>query len=118
MNSSTAAPQPAASLPSTEVLRHEGIVIDLGRHVVTVRGRGRVELTPKEFALLCLLVRTTNTVVSRSRIIIELWGLENRQPVDLRTVDQHVARLRRKIGDNRIATVNTFGYRLTTRDER
>jgi DNA-binding response OmpR family regulator len=48
-------------------------------------------------------------VVSRDRLLSEIWGMAD--DVETRTVDVHVRNLRRKIGAERIATVVGFGYR-------
>ncbi len=68
-----------------------------------------VKLARKEFELLWLLVRNKSSVITRERILSEIWHV----PVDVetRTVDAHIRNLRKKIGSKRIATVVGFGYR-------
>ena len=87
------------------------VSIDVARHAVTVKGKP-VRLAPKEFSLLQLLVEADGKVLSRDRLLELIWGHEKSMEIDTRTVDQHVARLRRKLGAEgaRIATVPNFGY--------
>ena len=68
---------------------------------------------PKEFAILRLLVEAKGNVLSRDRILELIWGLDRGLDMDVRVVDQHVARLRRKLGAEgaRILTVTNAGYR-------
>ncbi len=73
------------------------IEIDYGRREVRVEGRD-VSLTPTEFALFAYLVRHARQVLTRARLLQEVWGYD--VPGDLRTVDVHVRRLRRKIEKN------------------
>jgi two-component system, OmpR family, response regulator VicR len=73
------------------------IEIDYGRREVLVDGQG-VALTPTEFALFAYLVRHARQVLTRDRLLQEVWGYD--VPGDLRTVDVHVRRLRRKIERN------------------
>jgi len=84
----------------------------------TVRRAGRaVSLSPKEFDLLLALVRRQGAFVSRVELLKEVWGY--RAGVTSRTVDTHIASLRRKLEPDPAApryvlTVRTRGYRLTT----
>ena len=81
-----------------------------------VRRRGEeVALTPKEFDLLMALVRRKGTVAGRLELLAEVWG--HRAAVMTRTVDMHVAQLRRKLEDDpadprHIVTVWKAGYRI------
>ncbi len=68
-----------------------------------------IKLAKKEFELLWLLVRNRSAVISRDRILSEIWHMSDE--VETRTVDAHVRNLRKKIGPARIATVVGFGYR-------
>lgn len=87
--------------------------IDFDRHQVTVKGKP-VRLAPKEFAVLRLLVEADGKVLSRDRLLELIWGHDKGMDIDTRTVDQHVARLRRKLGEEgaRITTVPNFGYQV------
>ena len=68
-----------------------------------------IKLAKKEFELLWLLVRNRGSVVSRDRILSEVWQMSDE--IETRTVDAHIRNLRKKIGTSRIATVVGFGYR-------
>ncbi len=85
------------------------IHVDEQKHVVKVDNR-RANLTPKEFSLLLILAKARGRVLSRDYLLHEVWGHESNSGVDTRTVDQHIARLRGKIGDNVIRTVTNYGY--------
>ena len=85
--------------------------IDVPRHRVMVAGRG-VILTATEFRLLELLARRRGRVQTRERLLHDAWGYEN--PIDSRTVDTHMRRLREKIGDAArfLETIRGVGYRF------
>jgi DNA-binding response OmpR family regulator len=68
-----------------------------------------VKLAKKEMELLLLLVRNRGSVISRDRILSEVWQMSD--DVETRTVDAHIRNLRKKIGTERITTVVGFGYR-------
>jgi DNA-binding response OmpR family regulator len=68
-----------------------------------------VRLARKEFELLWLLVRQRGSVISRDRILSEIWHMSDE--IETRTVDAHIRNLRKKIGAERITTVVGFGYR-------
>jgi len=82
--------------------------IDEKAHRVYAR-EGEVKLAKKEYELLMLLVRNRGSVVSRDRILSEVWQMSDE--VETRTVDAHIRNLRKKMGTSRIATVVGFGYR-------
>jgi DNA-binding response OmpR family regulator len=90
-----------------------GIEIDFERHETLVRGK-LAHLAPKEFAILKLLIEANGKVLSRDQLLQIIWGHEKDMEIDTRTVDQHIARLRRKLGaeNGRIATVPNFGYQM------
>jgi DNA-binding response OmpR family regulator len=90
-----------------------GISLDAERHEVLVDGRP-ARLSPKEFALLEALLECDGRVLSRERLLEIVWGHDEGLELDTRTVDQHVARLRRKLGarGRHVKTVPNFGYRF------
>ena len=69
-----------------------------------------VDLTKKEFELLQYFLANQNIVLSREKILDYVWGMD--YDGDIRTVDTHVRRLRKKIGDSYIQTVFGIGYIL------
>ena len=92
-------------------LRVGDIQIDVPRHVVQVGTRG-ITLTATEFRLLEILARRRGRVQSRDRLLQDVWGYEN--PIDSRTVDTHMRRLREKLGTaaQLLETVRGVGYRF------
>ena len=85
------------------------VVLDRESHDVTVDGR-RVELTAKEFDLLAFFMANAGVVVSRDLLLDRVWGQE--YPGGTRTVDVHVAQLRRKLGrPELIRTLRGAGYK-------
>jgi DNA-binding response OmpR family regulator len=88
------------------------LLVDVAEHVASVDGRS-VELTPKEFDLLALLVRNPGRAFARDYLLDQVWG-HDYSGLDTRTVDTHVLRLRKKLGPvgDRIETVWGVGYRF------
>jgi two-component system phosphate regulon response regulator PhoB len=87
--------------------------LDEGRHRAAVAGRS-LDLTAKEFGLLAALVRAQGRVLSRDRLLEEVWGYASAAEIESRTVDVHIRRLREKLGPEarRIVTVKAVGYRF------
>ena len=74
-----------------------------------------VELTAREVALLALFARERGRIVSRRTLLAEVWGLRHVDQIHTRTVDMHIAKLRKKIGMQAcdlIETVRGEGYRF------
>ena len=93
-----------------EVLVAREIILRRDSHEVTVAG-ALVELTSKEFDLLGCFLEHPGIVLSRERLLDLVWGMT--YPGGTRTVDVHVAQLRRKLGDPEgIRTVRGAGYKL------
>ncbi|MFN0182599.1 MAG: response regulator transcription factor [Aquabacterium sp.] len=102
-----AEPAPAAPVPA-ELLRFDGLVIDLQRRSVVRQGEA-LALTGTEFELLVMLARAPGTVFTRDQILAQLRG----QEADLftRAVDILVSRLRRKLAPlDCIKTLRNAGY--------
>ena len=92
-----------------DVLTLEDVVLDRNAREVSVEGRA-VELTTKEFDLLATLLENPGVVVSRDQLLDRVWGMT--YPGGTRTVDVHVAQLRRKLGKPElIRTVRGAGYK-------
>ncbi len=92
------------------------VVVDVASHGVLRNGEP-IQLTPKEFDLLLALVRRRGAVATRLELLTEVWGYQ--AAVMTRTVDVHVAELRRKLEPNPsepqyILTVRKVGYRMQT----
>jgi DNA-binding response OmpR family regulator len=91
---------------------HAGdVTVDPARHVVTVAGQP-VELRPKEFDLLLALAEHRGIVLSRGQLLDLVWGYDFYG--ETRTVDVHVAHLRKKLANSsaEIETVLGVGYKL------
>ena len=87
-----------------------GLYVDASS-MVARRGDKEISLTPKEFDLLLLFLRTPNTALYRENIYEKVWGGE--LEYGSKTVDLHVQRLRRKLGlKENLKSVYNTGYRL------
>ena len=95
-----------------EVLAAHDIVLRRDSRDVTVAGL-LIELTGKEFDLLACFLEHPGIVLTREKLLDLVWGMT--YPGGTRTVDVHVAQLRRKLGDpDTIRTVRGAGYKLLT----
>lgn len=94
--------------PANRVEVHD-LVIDKDRYIVT-RGSEEWQLPRKEFELLFYLAGRKGKVLDRQTLLDQVWG-DNIYVVD-RTVDVHVRRIRKKIGEEYIETVKGVGYRF------
>ena len=92
-------------------LIHEDILMDMDKHAVTVAGQ-TCELTFKEFELLKYLMLNQGIVLSRDKIMDQVWGFEYEG--ESRTVDMHIKTLRQKLGaaGSCIKTVRNVGYMI------
>jgi len=98
----------------TEVIAQGRIQLDLDRHQVTAGGKS-VDLTPKEFELLELLMKNPGRVFSREMLLERLWGYDFFG--DSKTIDVHIRRLREKVEEEpssptHILTVWGVGYKF------
>ncbi len=95
---------------SSFILNFDDLVIDLDSKNVT-RADEVLDLTPKEFELLVMLVRNVNITLFRERIYETIWECDYYG--DTRTLDLHIQRLRRKTGlGKKIKAIYKTGYRL------
>ncbi len=85
------------------------VVIDRAQRRVHRAGE-EVHLTPTEFDLLLALAASPRTVLTRERLLAEVWDWVDASGT--RTVDSHVKALRRKLGADLIRTVHGVGYAL------
>ncbi len=92
-------------------MEYRELTVNLLEHEVRI-GKEKLTLTPKEFDLLQLFLENKNQALTRDQILERVWGFDYYG--DLRTVDTHVKRLRRKLGalGESIVTVRGIGYRL------
>jgi two-component system, OmpR family, response regulator QseB len=93
-------------------LEHAGVVLDPATHRVTRNGV-EVALSPREFALLQLLLERPGAILSRAQIEERLYGWG--EEVESNAVEVHIHGLRRKLGAQFILTVRGVGYRVQPR---
>ncbi|HTO68267.1 MAG TPA: response regulator [Myxococcota bacterium] len=93
------------------VLEHDALRVDPDSHRASVDGR-EITLTAKEFQLLVALMGRPGRVMTRERLLDEVWGSDI--TVTSRTIDTHLKRLREKLGraGDLIETVRGVGYRF------
>mgnify|MGYP000895877549 CR=1 FL=1 len=95
-----------------EEYRMENLYVCPGRHEVTV-DQEPVNLTLKEYEMLCLLLKNSGTVLSRTQLLNQIWGYEF--DGESRTVDVHIRTLRQKLGPagDLVETVRGVGYKIS-----
>lgn len=106
------AAEPSANDPAGQILRAYDVELDV-IHMRVFRDKEEIDLTPIEFGLLAFLMRHPNREWTREQLLDQVWGYEwVGYP---RTVDRHIAALRRKLRlerDELIETLHGTGYRL------
>ncbi len=97
------------------VLHCGGLTVDTRQQSGTVNGTA-VELTRREYMILCLLAGNQDKYLSREEIMVAVWP--NDTLVNDRSVDVHIARLRKKLGDEgwRLTNKTGFGYALKSKN--
>jgi DNA-binding response OmpR family regulator len=97
--------------PPVSTYRGQHLIADFDAVAVAVDGQ-TIRLTRREFELLRCLVENRNRVLSRDRLLERVWGYDH--PIETRSVDVHVGRLRSKLGaaGRQIETVVGLGYRF------
>lgn len=93
---------------SDELIKLDDVILDMKKRTVSKKDE-QISLTPMEYDLLCILAKNRNIALGRDKILHEIWGAGFEG--ETRTVDVHVAALRRKTGLH-IASVPKIGYRL------
>jgi two-component system alkaline phosphatase synthesis response regulator PhoP/two-component system response regulator ResD len=96
---------------STRPIEVDDLRIDLRRREAVLAGR-RLVLRPREFDLLAALARDPGVVLTRDQLLETVWGTDF--PGETRTVDVHVAEVRKQLGEDGpwIETIRGHGYRL------
>jgi two-component system phosphate regulon response regulator PhoB len=100
--------------PPEEKIVMDDLVLNRCLHEVSIQNKPIV-LSLLEFKLLEMFMRHAGCIVDRKTLLIKVWEMSGN--LDTRTVDTHVARLRRKLGSwsDQIESVRGFGYRFNTR---
>jgi DNA-binding response OmpR family regulator len=101
----------AAELAGSRTVELGTLRIDAGARRVWL-GEEQVHLTATEFDLLVCLAATPGQVLTREKLLADVWGWPGASGT--RTVDSHVKALRSKIGADRVRTVHGVGYALET----
>ena len=101
----------ASTSAGNEILKFEGLEIDMAGRNVYVDGE-KAELTPKEYELLFYLVRNKGIALTREKLLYDVWGFDFYG--DDRTVDTHIKMLRGNLKDYRkfIVTLRGLGYKF------
>lgn len=90
------------------------VEVNLEQRIVKREGN-EVDLTPREFALIEVLVENRNIALSRDKLLELAWGYDYEG--ETKTVDVHIQRVRKKLGwEDYIRTVMKIGYRLEVKD--
>ncbi len=94
-----------------KIYQYGDLEVNFSKHQVII-GSELVDLTPKEFLMLKALIHANGRVLSRDKLLDQVWGFDYYG--DPRTVDVHVRRLRQKLGKwaDFVETVKGFGYRI------
>ncbi len=102
---------------SSNLLKLDGLVLNLDEHTVTVDGE-RVILTHKEYELLHLFLSQPGIAFTREQLLSSVWNAEYLG--ETRTVDMHIRTLRQKLGEygHIIETVRNVGYRLEAKHDK
>lgn len=97
----------AKNAENEKILDFGAMIIDPAQRIVTLNGE-QVHLTPTEFDLLATLARRPKSVLTREKLLEEVWDWVDASGT--RTVDSHVKALRHKLGADMIRTVHGVGY--------
>jgi DNA-binding response OmpR family regulator len=100
--------------PEPTILRAAGSALDLRTRRLLVEGRS-IELTAREFTLAETFFRHAGQVLSREQLLSNVWGYDYDPGSNV--VDVYVGYLRKKIGEDRIATIRGMGYQLQAADD-
>ena len=95
---------------AASAVRMGNLEVDFEKYEVRVHGRP-VQLSPKEFEFLKCLIAAGGRALTRDELLEKVWGYDKSMEIDTRTIDQHIARMREKLGPEaeRIVTVKNVG---------
>ena len=89
--------------------KEEGLVVDSSKHKVYLEGE-ELTLTLKEFILLNYMMKNRGLVLTREQILEAVWDFD--YDGDMRTVDTHIKRVRKKLDGRFIKTIHGYGYKF------
>lgn len=103
----------SAEKPNVSVIRAGDLEVDFKRYDTKVKGKS-VALSTKEYQFLKCLIQAEGRALTRDELLEQVWGYDQSMDIDTHTVDQHVLRLREKLGSAamRLVTIKGVGYRL------
>ncbi|CAM4457970.1 DNA-binding response OmpR family regulator [Paenibacillus endophyticus] len=93
-----------------KVITFQHVQVDLDKREVVIQGEP-VDMTPKEYNLLVVLLKNKNIALTREQFLEKVWGVDYYG--ETRTVDMHIKSLRKKLNlHEQIKTIYKIGYRL------
>ena len=97
-----------------EIFTLEGLSVDFKARIIYVDG-SPITVSPKEYELLCYMIKNANIALFREKLISEVWGYDFYG--DDRTLDTHIKLLRKSLGEYSkfIVTLRGVGYRFDTK---
>lgn len=106
----------AKQVAEIETFEFSDVKLDFKKYCASKQSQ-ELELSAREFDILKFLIKNRDKIVTRNQLLDEVWGYTS-NPIT-RTIDNHIAKLRRKIEDNpsdprHIITVHRVGYRFVT----
>lgn len=94
-----------------EKFTYQDITVHVLERKVYQKGNREIELAPKEFDLLILLLENQGIALTRNEMLNQVWGID--VEIETRTIDYHIQQLRKKLHlKHEIVTINRIGYRL------
>lgn len=97
------------TMPELHILSHNNVELDTQACEVRISGH-TIPVTYKEYMLLKLLLENKNVVFTRDELLRQIWGYDFIG--DDKVVNNHIMRIRKKIGEDFITTVRGMGYKL------
>ena len=92
------------------IYKYKDIVVNIDERTVN-KNNIQIDLTPKEYELLILLLKNVGTALSRDMILNEIWNIK--EDIETRTVDYHIQQLRKKLClKDEIKTISKIGYKI------
>lgn len=99
--------------PADRMLKAGSLEVDISKHLVSLKGK-TMEFTSKEYDLLTALMEAGGRVLTREKLLEQVWGYDGSLNIETRTIDMHIGQLRKKLKNegDRILTVKNVGYRF------